>query len=136
MINRLSPKPETSEKLKARQYGASTLICVLAIIIMTVIRLLWGDILFGSDGDTISLGIIIFYARNIVLLFGAIDLVSAIYHFIIWNQNGRKPMEDDNDSLFADWKSGERSQVKTTLALLALASFIVLMFVVSTGIRA
>lgn len=136
MINRLSPKPETSEKLKARQYGASTLICVLAIIIMTVIRLLWGDILFGSDGDTISLGIIIFYARNIVLLFGAIDLVSTIYHFIIWNRNGRKPMEDDNDSLFADWKSGERSQVKTTLALLALASFIVLMFVVSTGIRA
>lgn len=38
MINRLSPKPETSEKLKARQYGASALICVLAIIIMTVIR--------------------------------------------------------------------------------------------------
>lgn len=136
MINRLSPKPETSEKLKARQYGASTLICVLAIIIMTVIHLLWGDILFGSDGDTISLGIIIFYVRNIVLLFGAIDLVSAIYHFIIWNRNGRRPMEDDNDSLFADWKSGERSQVKTTLALLALANFIVLMFVVSTGIRA
>lgn len=118
MINRLSPKPETSEKLKARQYGASTLICVLAIIIMTVIRLLWGDILFGSDGDTISLGIIIFYVRNIVLLFGAIDLVSAIYHFIVWNRNGRKPMEDDNDSLFADWKSGERSQVKVTLILL------------------
>ena len=119
MINRLSPKPETSEKLKARQYGASTLICVLAIIIMTVIRLLWGDILFGSDGDTISLGIIIFYARNIVLLFGAIDLVSAIYHFIIWNQNGRKPMEDDNDSLFADWKSGERSPVKISLIMMA-----------------
>lgn len=136
MDSRLIQKPETSEKLKARQYGASTLICVLAAIIMTVIRLLWGDILFGSDGDTISLGIIIFYARNIVLLFGAIDLVSAICHFIIWNRNGRKPMEDDNDSLFADWKSGERSQVKTTLALLALASFMVLMFIVSTGIRA
>lgn len=119
MINRLSPRPETSEKLKARQYGASTLICVLVTIIMTVIRLLWGDILFGSDGDTISLGIIIFYVRNVVLLFGAIDLVSAIYHFIVWNRNGRKPMEDDNDSLFADWKSGERSQVKVTLILLA-----------------
>ena len=129
MINRLSPKPETSEKLKARQYGASTLICVLAIIIMTVIRLLWGDILFGSDGDTISLGIIIFYARNIVLLF-------AIFHFIILILNGRIAMEDDIDSLLSDWKSGERSQVKTTLALLALASFIVLMFLVSTGIRA
>lgn len=39
MINRFSPKPETGEKLKARQYGAATLLCVLVTVIMTVIRL-------------------------------------------------------------------------------------------------
>ncbi len=39
MINRFSPKPETSEKLKARQYGAATLLCVLVSVTMIVIRL-------------------------------------------------------------------------------------------------
>lgn len=119
MINRLSPKPETSEKLKARQYGAATLLCVLVAVIMIVIRLQWGDKLFENDGDIISLSLIIFYVCNVVLLFGIIDLASAIYHLVVWNRNGRKSMDDDNDSVFSDWKSGERSQVKTTLVLLA-----------------
>ena len=61
----------------------------------------------------------IFYVRNPVLLFGAIDLVSAIYHFMIWNRNGRCSMDDDNNSLFSDWKSGERSPVKVSLVLMA-----------------
>ena len=130
MINQLCPKPKTSEKLKARQYGAATLIYLLVAVIMTIVRVLWGDILFGSGRDTISLGLVIFYVRNVVLLFGAVDLVSAVYHFMVWNQNGRKPMDDDNDSVFADWKSGERSQVKTALVFLAFIIAMALVIVV------
>ena len=112
MINRLSPKPETSEKLKAKQYGVAALISALSVIIMTAIRLVWGEVMLGLGGDQISLGLVILGVRGIVLLFGGIDLVSAIYHLFIWNRDGRRPMDDDNNSVFSDWKSGERSPVK------------------------
>ena len=119
MINRLSTKPEISEKLKARQYGAAGFICLFIAVIMTVIRFIWGDIMLGSGGDTVSLSMVIFLVRNLVLIFGAIDLISAAYHFMLWNRNGRKCMDDDESSLFSDWKSGERSPVKVSLALIA-----------------
>ena len=119
MINRLSPKPEISEKLKARQYGAAGFICLFIAVIMTVIRFIWGDIMLGSGGDPVSLSMVIFLVRNLVLIFGAIDLISAAYHFMLWNRNGRKCMDDDESSLFSDWKSGERSPVKVSLALIA-----------------
>lgn len=115
MINRLSPKPETSEKLKAKQYGVATLIFLLIIIIMTVINIIWGTVMLGSGEDTLSLGFVISSVRNIILLFGAIDLFSAVYHFVLWNRNGRPHMDDDNNSVFSDWKSGERSPVKVSL---------------------
>ena len=118
MINRFSPKPETSEKLKARQYGAAGFICLFIAVIMTVIRFIWGDIMLGSGGDPVSLSMVIFLVRNLVLIFGAIDLISAAYHFMLWNRNGRKCM-DDESSLFSDWKSGERSPVKVSLAFIA-----------------
>ena len=119
MINRLSPKPEISEKLKAKQYGAAGFICLFIAVIMTVIRLIWGDIMLGSGGDPVSLSMVIFLVRNLVLIFGAIDLISAAYHFMLWNRNGRKCMDDDDSSLFSDWKSGERSPVKVSLAFIA-----------------
>ena len=119
MNNKVPQKQNTSEKLKAKQYGAAALICILVAVIMTVIRLIWGSIMLGSGGDKISLGMVTFLVRNIVLLFGAIDLVSAIYHFMLWNRNGRHSMEDDNNGLFSDWKSGERSPVKVSLVLMA-----------------
>ena len=119
MINRLSPKPEISEKLKAKQYGAAGFICLFIAVIMTVIRLIWGDIMLGSGGDPVSLSMVIFLVRNLVLVFGAIDLISAAYHFMLWNRNGRKCMDDDDSSLFSDWKSGERSPVKVSLAFIA-----------------
>ncbi len=119
MNGRLSHKPETSEKLKAKQYGAAGLLFVLAVIVMTVIRLVWGNIMFGSGGDRISLGLVIFYVRNIVLLFGGMDIISAVYHFVLWNRNGRQPMDDDDDGLFSDWKSGERSPFKVSLVFMA-----------------
>lgn len=119
MINRLSPKPETSEKLKAKQYGVAALISALSVIIMTVIRLVWGEVMLGLGGDQISLGLVILGVRGIVLLFGGIDLVSAVYHLFIWNRNGRRPMDDDNNSVFSDWKSGEHSPVKVSLAMMA-----------------
>ena len=119
MINRLSPKPEISEKLKARQYGAAGFICLFIAVIMTVIRFIWGDIMLGSGGDPVSLSMVIFLVRNLVLIFGAIDLISAAYHFMLWNRNGRKCMDDDDSSLFSDWKSGERSPVKVSLAFIA-----------------
>ena len=119
MINRLSPKPEISEKLKAKQYGAAGFICLFIAVIMIVIRLIWGDIMLGSGGDPVSLSMVIFLVRNLVLIFGAIDLISAAYHFMLWNRNGRKCMDDDDSSLFSDWKSGERSPVKVSLAFIA-----------------
>lgn len=75
--------------------------------------------MLGNGRDSISLGFLLFYIRNVVLLFGAIDLVPAIYHFVLWNRSGRPPMDDDNISLFSDWKSGERSPVKVSLVLAA-----------------
>ena len=62
---------------------------------------------------------VIFLVRNIVLLFGAVDLVSAIYHLMLWNRNGRHSMDDDNNGLLSDWKSGERSPVKISLIMMA-----------------
>ena len=118
MNGRFPQKQNTSEKLKAKQYGAAALICILVAVIMTIIRLIWGNVMLGSGGDKIPLGMVIFLVRNIVLLFGAIDLVSAIYHFILWNRNGRHSMEDDNNGLFSDWQSGERSPVKVSLVLM------------------
>lgn len=112
-------KVTTSEKLKARQFGAATLPWIVIAIALTIIDGIWGDCLLGSKGDKIPLGIVIFYVRNMVLLFGMIDLVSAIYHFVLWNRNGRICMDDDNNSLFSDWKSGERSPLKISLVLMA-----------------
>lgn len=118
-----------SEKLKAKQYGAATAVLILVAIIMTAIDIIWGDLLLGSEKDKIPLGVVIFYVRNIVLLFGVIDLISAIYHFVLWNRNGRSCMDDDNNSLFSDWKSGERSPLKVSLifmvGIIALAVLIV-----------
>ena len=118
MNGRFPQKQNTSERLKAKQYGAAVLICILVAVIMTIIRLIWGNVMLGSGGDKIPLGMVIFLVRNIVLLFGAIDLVSAIYHFILWNRNGRHSMDDDNNGLFSDWQSGERSPVKVSLVLM------------------
>ena len=127
MNGRFPQKQNTSEKLKAKQYGAAALICILVAVIMTIIRLIWGNVMLGSGGDKIPLGMVIFLVRNIVLLFGAVDLVSAIYHLMLWNRNGRHSMDDDNNGLLTDWKSGERSPVKVSLVL--MAGIMVLAFV-------
>lgn len=119
MNSRFPKKQDTSEKLKAKQYGAASLICILVTVIMTVIRKIWGSVMLGSGADKISLSMVIFYVRYPVLLFGIIDLVSAIYHFMLWNRNGRCCMDDDNNGLFSDWKSGERSPVKVSLIMVA-----------------
>ena len=130
MNGRFPQKQNTSEKLKAKQYGAAALICILVAVIMTIIRLIWGSVMLGSVGDQIPLGMVIFLARNIVLLFGAIDLVSAIYHFILWNRSVRHSMDDDNNGLFSDWQSGERSPVKVSLVLMAGIMVLSLVFIV------
>lgn len=119
MINRLSPKPETSEKLKARQYKAAGFSCLFVAVVMTVIRFIWGGVMLGRGGDRVSLGMVIFLVRNLVLIFGVIDFISAAYHSMLWNRNGRKCMDDDDNSLLSDWKSGERSPVKVSLAFIA-----------------
>lgn len=68
MDSRFPQKQETSEKLKAKQYGVAALNCILATVIMTVIRLIWGSVMLGSGADGIPLGMAIFYVRNLVLL--------------------------------------------------------------------
>ena len=85
--------------------------------------------MLGSGGDSVSLSMVIFLVRNLVLVFGAIDLISAAYHFMLWKRNGRKCMDDDS-SLFSDWKSGERSPVKVSLALIACIVVLALLIVV------
>lgn len=130
MNNRLSQKPETSEKLKAKQYGAAALICILIAVIMTVIRLIWGGVMLGSGVNIVSLGLVIFYVRNPVLIFGVVDLISAVYHFVLWIRNGRQCMDDDDNSLLSDWKSGERSPIKVSLALMACIVLLALLVVV------
>ena len=132
MNGRFPQKQNTSEKLKAKQYGAAALICILVAVIMTIIRLIWGNVMLGSGGDKIPLGMVIFLVRNIVLLFGAVDLVSAIYHIMLWNRNGRHSMDDDNNSLFSDWKSGERSPVKVSLVLMIGIMALALVLIVQT----
>ncbi len=130
MNGRFPQKQNTSEKLKAKQYGAAALICILVAVIITIIRLIWGNVMLGSGGDKIPLGMVVFLVRNIVLLFGAIDLVSAIYHLMFWNRNGRHSMDDDNNGLLSDWKSGERSPVKVSLVLMAGIMVLTLVIIV------
>lgn len=72
----------------------------------------------------------VFLVRNLVLIFGVIDLISAAYHFMLWNRNGRKCRDGDDNSLFSDWKSGERSPVKVSLALMAGIVVLALLIVV------
>ena len=126
MDSRFPQKQNTSEKLKARQYGAAGFICLFIAVVMTVIRFIWGGVMLGRGGDRVSLGMVIF----LVLIFGVIDLISAAYHSMLWNRNGRKCMDDDDNSLFSDWKSGERSPVKVSLALIACIVVLALLIVV------
>lgn len=130
MDSRFPQKQNTSEKLKARQYGAAGFICLFIAVVMTVIRFIWGGVMLGRGGDRVSLGMVIFLVRNFVLIFGVIDLISAAYHSMLWNRNGRKCMDDDDNSLFSDWKSGERSPVKISLALIACIVVLALLIVV------
>ena len=130
MDSRFPQKQNTSEKLKARQYGAAGFICLFIAVVMTVIRFIWGGVMLGRGGDRVSLGMVIFLVRNLVLIFGVIDLISAAYHSMLWNRNGRKCMDDDDNSLFSDWKSGERSPVKVSLALIACIMVLALLIVV------
>ena len=127
---KIPKRQDTSEKKKAKQYGAAALLCILAAVIMTAIKWIWGGVTLGSGRDEVPIGFIIFCVRNVILLFGGIDMISAAWHFILWDRKGRPDMEDDGDSLLSDWKSGERSPVKVSLALmagiLALALVIVL----------
>ena len=112
-------KQDTSEKLKAKQYSAAALLCTLAAILMTVVSRIWGNVMLGSSQDEVPLSFLLYCVRNLVLIFGGIDLASAVYHFMLWDRSGRPSMEDDNDSLFSDWKGGERSPVKVSLILMA-----------------
>ena len=130
MDSRFPQKQNTSEKLKARQYGAAGFICLFIAVVMTVIRFIWGGVMLGRGGDRVSLGMVIFLVRNLVLIFGVIDLISAAYHSMLWNRNGRKCMDDDDNSLFSDWKSGERSPVKVSLALIACIVVLALLIIV------
>ena len=126
---KIPKRQDTSEKRKAKQYGAAALLCTLAAAIMTIIKWIWGGVILGSDWDEVPLGFIIFCVRNVILIFGGIDLISAVYHLILWVRKGRPDMEDDNDSLLSDWKSGERSPVKVSLVLMAVILALALVIV-------
>lgn len=128
-MNNFSLKPKTSGKLKAKQYGAAACICFLIAGILFAVRFFWGRMLLGLGNEQVSLEMLIPMACNLVLIFGAVDLAAAMYHFVLWKKNGREPMDDDNAGIFSDWKSGERSPVKVTLALLACMAVLALVII-------
>ncbi|MCI8296596.1 MAG: hypothetical protein HFG22_12110 [Lachnospiraceae bacterium] len=128
MFNRWKGRQDTSEILKAKQHGAAALLFLAVAAVMLFVRLRWGSMTIGSGQDAVTLGECIYYVNNIVLIFGAIDLVSAICSLLRWNKKGRPYQEDDG--LLADWKNGERSPVKVALALLACVAVLVLLLIV------
>ncbi len=115
-------KKYTSELLKTKQYFVSVLIDIVIIGIITGIKWKWGNILLGKD--EVTLGFIMHCVRNLVLVFAAINLISTLQHLYIWNSNGRKHTGDDTESLLTDWKSGELSPVKVSLAFIIAGTFI------------
>lgn len=118
--------PEVSEKLKYRQYRAAALICFLCAVATIVVSLIWGDHVWSSHDDKLSLRVILLYISAILMVFCVIDFVCAIYHYTLWRKNGCPCLSDDNDGLFADWRSGERSPIKITFAI--ILCIIALMF--------
>lgn len=121
--------PATSEILKAKQYAAAALLQTLVLAIIIFVNWQWGDVALTIKGDKVTVGLLLYYARNIVLILVAWDLIPAIYHFFLWNKKGRPHSDDDNNSLFSDWKSGERSPLKFALAFLGLTALIMIALV-------
>lgn len=115
-------KKYTSELLKTKQYFVSVLIDIVIIGIITGIKWKWGNILLGKD--EVTLGFVMYCVRNLVLVFAAINLISTLQHLYIWNSNGRIRTDEDTKSLFTDWKSGELSPVKVSLAFIIAGIFI------------
>ena len=72
---KIPKRQDTSEKKKAKQYGAAALLCILAAVIMTAIKWIWGGVTLGGGRDEVPIGFIIFCVRNVILLFGGIDLI-------------------------------------------------------------
>ena len=117
-MNRLHTNgPKTSDLLKAKQHGVTVLVELAILALMFFVRWQWGHITFGKE--RISLGFILYYAKNFVLLFAAIDFVSAAVSLIRWLQAGRPSSPDDRNSLLSDGQQGERSPIKASLAMLA-----------------
>ena len=115
-------RPKVSSLLRAKQHGAAVLAELLLLGLMALARLQWGHIAFGSDHVTV--GFILYNAKNIVVIFGAVDLISAAYYLIRWLQMGRPSSPDDNNSLFSDSEGGERSPLKASLAMLGCMAVI------------
>ena len=118
--------PETSEILKAKQYAAAALLQTLVLAIIIFVNWQWGDATLTIKGDEVAVGFLLYYARNIVLILAAVDLVPAIYHFFLWNKKGRPHSDDDNNSLFSEWKGGERSPLQFALVFLGLTALIMI----------
>ena len=131
-MNRLfsAGNPATSEILKAKQYAAAALLQALVLAIIIFVNWQWGDVTLTIKGDNVTVGFLLYYARNIVLILVAWALVPAIYHFFLWNKKGRPHSDDDNNSLFSDWKGGERSPLKVALAFLGLTAFLMIALIV------
>jgi len=65
---KIPKRQDTSEKKKAKQYGAAALLCILAAVIMTAIKWIWGGVTLGGGRDEVPLGFIIFCVRNVIFL--------------------------------------------------------------------
>ncbi len=115
-------KKFTGEWLKTKQYFVSVLMDVVIICVLTGVKWKWGSIPVGKD--EVTLGFMMYCVRNLVLVFAAINLISTIQHFYAWNSNGRIHSDDDTKSLFSDWKTGEISPVKVSMAFIIAGAFV------------
>lgn len=116
-MNRLYPNaPKTSHFLLAKQHGATVLIELALLAVMALIRWQWGYITFGRE--QISLSFVLGAAQNFVLIFAAIDFVSAVFYLVCWLRAGRPSAPDDHNSLLSSGQGGERSPIKAALAML------------------
>ncbi len=120
-------KKITGEWLKTKQYFVSVLIDVVIICAVTYIKWKWGSMLIGKD--KVTLGFMMYCMRNLVLVFAAINLISTLQHFYVWNSSGRTYSEDDAKSIFSNWKTGEISPVNVSLAVV-LVSIVILFCII------
>lgn len=67
-MNTFSIKPQTSEKLKAKQYGAAAFVCLFIAAALFAVRFFWGRMLLSLGNEQVPLEMLL--PQSIILCFG------------------------------------------------------------------